>query len=46
MAMGSDFDTYYVFRIDWSKDPAKLTFEVRSENLGAISEKCPEASKP
>ena len=42
----SDFDTYYVFRIDWSKDPARLTFEVRSENLGAISEKCPEASKP
>lgn len=40
----SDFDTYYVFRIDWNKVPT-LKFEVRSENLGPISEKCPEASK-
>jgi len=41
----SDFETYYVFRIDWNKVPT-LKFEVRSENLGPISEKCPEPSKP
>jgi len=39
----SDYDTFYVFRIDWSKVPT-LKFEVRSENLGPISENCPQAS--
>ena len=42
----NDFDRYYVFRIDWNTVPATLKFEERSENLGAISEKCPEAAKP
>ena len=41
----SDYDAYYVFRIDWAKVPT-LKFEVRSENLGPISETCPQASKP
>ena len=41
----SDYDAYYVFRIDWGKIPT-LKFEVRSENLGPISENCPQASKP
>ena len=41
----SDYDTFYVFRIDWGKVPT-LKFEVRSENLGPISENCPQASKP
>ena len=41
----SDYDTVYVIRIDWGKVP-KLKFEVRSENLGPISEDCPRASKP
>jgi hypothetical protein len=41
----SDYDAYYVFRIDWVKVPS-LKFEVRSENLGPISETCPQASKP
>jgi len=42
----NDFDTYYLFRIDWRKDVPTLKFEVRAENLGPISEKCPEAAKP
>jgi hypothetical protein len=41
----SDYDTLYVFRFDWGKVPS-LKFEVRSENLGPISQNCPEASKP
>ena len=41
----SDYDTFYVFRIDWSKVPT-LKFEVLSEDLGPISENCPHASKP
>ena len=41
----SDYDAYYVFRIDWGKVPT-LKFEVRSENFGPISENCPQASKP
>jgi len=41
----SDYDTFYVFRIDWGKSPT-LKFEVRSENLGPLSENCPQASKP
>jgi hypothetical protein len=40
-----DYDTFYVFRIDWGKVPT-VKFEVRSENLGPISETCPQASKP
>jgi len=40
-----DYDTFYVFRINWGKVPT-LKFEVRSENLGPISENCPQASKP
>jgi hypothetical protein len=40
-----DYDTFYVFRIDWGKVPT-LKSEVRSENLGPISENCPQASKP
>ena len=39
----SDYDTFYVFTIDWNaKD--KLRFEVRSEGFGTISENCPVAS--
>src|SRR5215469_6338360 len=41
----SDYDSIYVFRIDWAKIPT-LKFEVRSENLGPISENCPQALKP
>ena len=41
----SDYDTFYVLRMDWGKVPT-LKFEVRSENLGPISENCPQASKP
>ena len=41
----SDYDTFYVFRIDWGKTPT-LKFEVRSEHIGPISENCPQASKP
>ena len=41
----TDFDTFYVFTIDWNNEP-KLKFEVRSENVGPLSDKCPEASKP
>lgn len=41
----SDYDTFYVFRFDWGKVPP-LKFEVRSENLGPISQNCPQASKP
>jgi hypothetical protein len=41
----SDYDTFYVFRIDWGKIPT-LKFEVRSEHIGPISENCPQASKP
>jgi hypothetical protein len=41
----SDYDTFYVFRIDWSKIPT-LKFEVRSQHIGPISENCPKASKP
>src|SRR5215469_13688497 len=40
----SDYDTFYVFRIDWRKVPT-LKFEVRSENLGPSSENCPQAWK-
>jgi hypothetical protein len=40
-----DYDTFYVFRIEWSKIPA-LKFEVRTEHIGPISENCPQASKP
>jgi hypothetical protein len=40
----SDYDTFYVFRLDWGKVPS-LKFEVRSETLKAISENCPQASK-
>jgi len=43
--LNSDYETFYVFRINWVKTPA-LKFEVRSENLGPISEKCPQPSKP
>jgi hypothetical protein len=43
--LNSDYDTFYVFRIDWGKVPT-LKFNVRSENLGPISENCPQASKP
>jgi hypothetical protein len=42
----SDYDTVYVFRIDWSKVPATMKFDVRSEKLGPISETCPQTSKP
>ena len=41
----SDYDTFYVFRFDWGKVPT-LKFEVRSENLGPISQNCPQAFKP
>jgi hypothetical protein len=41
----SDYNTFYVFRIDWANVPT-LKFEVRSENLGPISENCPQLSKP
>ena len=41
----SDYDTFYVFRIDWGKIPT-LKFELRSEHIGPISENCPQASKP
>lgn len=41
----SDYDTFYVFMIDWGKVPT-LKFEVRSENLAPISENCPQASRP
>lgn len=41
----SDYDTFYVFRFDWGKVPS-LKFEVRSENLGPISQNCPQAFKP
>jgi hypothetical protein len=41
----SDYDTVYVFRLDWGKVPS-LKFEVRSENLEPISQNCPQASKP
>ena len=41
----SDYDTFYVFRFDWAKGPS-LKFEVRSENLGPISQNCPQPSKP
>ncbi len=37
----SDYDTFYVFTIHWNESPT-LKFEVRSENLGPISEKCPQ----
>jgi hypothetical protein len=40
-----DYDTVYVFRVDWGKVPS-LKFEVRSENLEPISQNCPQASKP
>jgi hypothetical protein len=40
----SDYDTFYVFKLDWSKGPS-LKFEVRSENLEAMSQNCPQASK-
>ena len=43
--LNSDYETFYVFRINWVKIPT-LKFEVRSENLGPISEKCPQPSKP
>jgi hypothetical protein len=42
----SDYETLYVFRINWGNKVPTLKFEVRSENLGPISENCPQASKP
>jgi len=35
-----DYDMVFVFTIDWN-EPRSLAFEVRSEGLGRISEKCP-----
>jgi len=40
----SDYDTFYVFTINWSETP-RLKFEVRSEQLGPISETCPPAAR-
>ena len=36
----SDFDTVFVFTIDWG-EPPRLTFEVSSQNLGPIAEAWP-----
>ncbi len=41
----SDYDTVFVIAIDWS-DPPVAHFEVRSEDLGEISDQCPVARKP
>ena len=41
----SDYDTFYVFTIDW-KATDKLEFDVRSEGFGLISESCPTAVEP
>jgi hypothetical protein len=38
----SDYDTVFVFTIDWS-EPRSLKLEVRSEGLGQMSEECPVA---
>jgi hypothetical protein len=37
----ADYDTVFVFTIDWSA-PASLKFEVRSENLGPLADTCPQ----
>jgi hypothetical protein len=40
----SDYDTVYVFTLDWGKVPS-VKFEVRSENLQPFSQNCPQPSK-
>ncbi len=34
----TDFDTIYVFTIDWSTTPPHLTFDVRAQNIGPLEE--------
>jgi hypothetical protein len=41
----SDYETVYVFRLDWGNVPS-LKFDVRSENVEPLSQSCPQASKP
>ena len=36
-----NYDTVFVFTIDWSTPPS-LKFDVRSENLGPLSDTCPQ----
>jgi len=36
----SDYETVFVFTIGWS-EPNSLKFDVRSENLGPIGDRCP-----
>jgi len=35
-----NYNRVYVFTIDWNKSPAKIAFEITSENMHHLSDKC------